>query len=136
MSEQKILNEARNTLYNIKNEEEKNITPYASYASFANQVIGLINKKKINSKEGILEYTQLSYPRPGLNRQWRKFDKVLQKNLKGNFNQEELLLFFGYLKRLLTIAGKNQTDENKNREGHDRHPGKNNRSYPPWNKRR
>lgn len=133
MSEQQILNEARNTLFNLKREEEKNLTPYAS---FANQVIGLISKKKINSKEGVLEYTGLSYPRPGLNRQWRKFGTVLQKNLRGNFNQEELLLFFGYLKRVLTIAGKNQADENKNKGGQYRHPGKNNRPYFPGNKRR
>lgn len=133
MSEQQILNEARNTLFNLKREEHLNLTPYAS---FANQVIGLINKKKISSKEGVWEYLQLSYPRPGLNRQWRKFGNIMQKNLKGNFNQEELLLFFGYLKRLLTIAGKNQTNENKNREGHYRHPGNNNRSHSTGNKRR
>lgn len=131
MKEQQLINEARNTLLSLKKEEQGNLTPYAA---FANQVIGLIRKKKIISKEGILEYTRISYPRPGLNRQWRKFGNVLQNNLKGNFNQEELFLFFGYLKRVLTIAGKNQADEKKG--GSYRQPWKNNRSYYPGNKRR
>ncbi len=113
MSEQQLLTEAKNTLFNLKKEEQWNLTPYVS---FANQVIGLIAKKKIISKEGVLEYTRLSYPRPGLNRQWRKFGNVLQKNLKGNFNQEELLLFFGYLKRLLTIEGKKELDERNRKQ--------------------
>lgn len=129
MSGQQLLTEARNTLFNLKREEQWNLTPYAS---FANQVIGLINKKKIFSKEGVLEYTRLSYPRPGLNRQWKKFGDVLEKNLRSNLGKGELLLFFGYLKRLLTIEGKKQADENnKNRGGQDRRPGKNG-NRPHW----
>jgi hypothetical protein len=135
MSEQQLLTEAKNTLFNLKKEEQWNLTPYAS---FANQVIGLIAKKKIISKEGVLEYTRLSYPRPGLNRQWRKFGNILENNLRSNLNKEELLLFFGYLKRVLTIAAKNQADEKYNNRGEShRPPGKNgNRPHGQGNKKR
>jgi len=135
MSEQQLLTEAKNTLFNLKKEEQWNLTPYAS---FANQVIGLIAKKKINSKEGVLEYTRLSYPRPGLNRQWRKFGNVLEKNLPGSVKCEDLLHYFGYLKRILTIAAKNQADEKNNNRGESyRAPGKDgNRPYGQGNKKR
>lgn len=135
MSEQQLLTEAKNTLFNLKKEEQWNLTPYVS---FANQVIGLIAKKKIFSKEDVLEYTRLSYPRPKLNRQWRLFGIVLGKNLPGSVKEEGLLCFFGYLKWLLTIEGKKQGDEKNNNRGESYRPPGKNGNRPHWhgNKKR
>jgi len=114
MNRQQLLNEAKNTVFHLKKEEQRNINPYAA---FAHQVIGLIGEGKISTREEVLEYTRLSYSRPGLNRQWRVFGTVLERNLKSTLEKEDILLFFGYLKRLLTIEGKKQPDErNKGRE--------------------
>jgi len=85
--------------------------------AFVEKIFRLVGDYKIVTREDVLEYTRLSYPRPGLNRQWRIFGNVLEKNLKSNLVKEDILLFFGYLKRLLTIEGKKQADErNKGRE--------------------
>lgn len=114
MSRQQLLSEAKNMLFHIKKEEKRNVNPYAA---FAHQMIVLIGEGKISTREEVLEYTRLSYPRSGLNRQWRIFGTILERNLKSNLGKEDILLFFGYLKRLLTIEGKRQADErNKGRE--------------------
>ena len=129
MSTQHLLNDAKNTVFHLKEEEQRNINPYAA---FAHQIIGLIGTGKISTCTDVLAYTHLSYPRPGLNRQWRVFGKVLEKHLKSNLKKEEILLYFGNLKRLLTIEGKKQADErNKNRERkYDNSYKRDNR--PPW----
>jgi len=114
MSGQKLLTEAKNTVFHLKKEEQRNINPYAA---FAHQMIVLIGEGKISTREEVLEYTRLSYPRPGLNRQWRVFGTVLERNLKSNLEKEDILLFFGYLKRLLTIEGKKQADESNKERG-------------------
>lgn len=114
MSGHQLLNEAKNTVFHLKKEEQRNINPFAA---FAHQMIVLIGEGKISTREEVLEYTRLSYPRPGLNRQWRVFGNVLEKHLKSSLLKEDMLLFFGYLKRLLTIEGKKQADErDKGRE--------------------
>ena len=124
MNRQQLLTEAKTTVFHLKKEEQRNINPYAA---FAHQVIGLLGKGKISTREEVLEYTRLSYSRPGLNRQWRVFGTVLERNLKSTLEKEDILLFFGYLKRLLTIEGKKQADDrNKSREersGHSRKRG-------------
>ena len=130
MSGQQLLTEAKNTVFHLKRVEQRNINPYAS---FANQMIGLIGDNKISSRAEVLEYTRLSYPRPGLNRQWRVFGEVLEKNLRNSLSKEDILLFFGYLKRLLTIEGKKQADEwNKGRERKYENPYKRD-NRPQWN---
>lgn len=103
MSNQQLLMGAKNMAFALKKEEQRNINPYAS---FAHQVIGLIGDGKAVKASDIIAYTRLSYPRPNLNRQWRLFGKVLEKHLLNNLSKEDLLVFFGYLKRLLTIEGK------------------------------
>jgi hypothetical protein len=108
MSGQQLLNEAKNTVFHLKKDEQRNINPYAA---FAHQVINLIGEGKISNREEVLEYTRLSYPRPGLNRQWRVFGNVLAKHLKSSLLKEDMLLFFGYLKRLLTIEGKKELNK-------------------------
>jgi hypothetical protein len=113
MNRQQLLTEAKNTVFHLKKEEQRNINPYAA---FAHQMVVLIGAGKISIREEVLEYTRLSYPRPGLNRQWRVFGNVLEKHLKSSLLKEDMLLFFGYLKRLLTIEGKKQAQEG-NEEG-------------------
>jgi hypothetical protein len=108
MSVQQLLTDAKNTVFELKKEEQRNINPYAS---FANQVIWILEKPEVKSRADVLEYTRLSYPRPGLNKQWRIFGRVLEKNLRDKLDKEDIARYFGYLKRLLTIEGKNQSDE-------------------------
>jgi hypothetical protein len=115
MSRQQLLTDAKNTVFHLKSVEQRNINPYAS---FADQMIGLIGAGKISTREEVLEYTGLAYPRPGLNRQWRVFGEVLEKNLRNSLSKEDILLFFGYLKRLLTIEGKK---ESRGKEGFRSH---------------
>jgi hypothetical protein len=130
MSRQQLLTEAKNMVFHLKKVEQRNINPYAA---FAHQVINLIGEGKISSREEVLEYTRLSYPRPGLNRQWRVFGEVLEKNLKSSLLKEDMLLFFGYLKRLLTIEGKKQLDE-RNKGNEERSMHYHNRGdRPQWN---
>jgi len=105
MNKLQLLTDAKNTVFNLKQVEQRSINPYAS---FANQMIQLIDTGKISSWEDVVKYTGLSYPRPGLNRQWRKFGEVLEKNQKKHLNKDDIAIFFGYLKRLLTIEGKKQ----------------------------
>jgi hypothetical protein len=108
MSGQQLLSSAKNTVFHLKREERRSINPYAS---FADQVIGLINNRSVSSREEILQYTKIYYPRPRMNRQWRIFGNVLEKHLRSNMDPKDLLYFFGYLKRLLTIEGKKEMDE-------------------------
>lgn len=116
MNRQQLITEAKNTVFHLKKVEQRNINPYAA---FAHQVIGLIGTGKISTREEVLEYTRLSYPRPGLNRQWRVFGEVLEKYLKRNLLKKDILIFFGYLKRLLTIEGKKELGERYGFRGHE-----------------
>jgi hypothetical protein len=103
MTGQQLLSDAKNFVFQLKKEERRGINPYAS---FADQVIGLINNDQASSREEILNYTRISYSRLQMNRQWRTFGNILEKNLRPNMKKDDLLYFFGYLKRLLTIEGK------------------------------
>ncbi len=115
MTGQQLLSDAKNFVFHLKKEEPRSINPYAS---FADQVIGLINNGRVSSREEILNYTRISYSRPRMNRQWRTFGNVLEKNLGPNMKKDDLLYFFGYLKRLLTIEGKKESEErNKGHKG-------------------
>jgi hypothetical protein len=105
MTGQQLLSDAKNFVFQLKEEERRSINPYAS---FADQVIGLINNDQASSREEILNYTRISYSRPRMNRQWRTFGNVLEKILRSNMKRDDLLYFFGYLKRLLTIEGKKE----------------------------
>jgi len=108
MTRQQLLSDAKNFVFQLKKEERRSIN---HYASFADQVIGLLNNGQVSSREEILNYTRISYSRPRMNRQWRTFGNVLEKNLRSNMKKDELLNFFGYLKRLLTIEGKKEFEE-------------------------
>ena len=110
MTGQQLLSDAKNFVFRLKKEERRSINPYAS---FADQVIGLLNYGQVSSREDILNYTRISYSRPRMNRQWHTFGTVLEKNLRSNMKKEDLLYFFGYLKRLLTIEGKKEFEEKK-----------------------
>jgi hypothetical protein len=110
MTRQQLLSDAKNFVFYLKKEERRSINPYAS---FADQVIGLLNNDQVSSREEILNYTRISYSRPRMNRQWRTFGNVLEKNLRSNIKKDELLNFFGYLKRLLTIEGKKEFEEKR-----------------------
>ncbi len=125
MSTQQLLTDAKNTVLALKKEEQRNINPYAS---FAHQMIGLIGDNKVKTKADVLAFTRASYSRPNLNRQWRLFGNVLEKQLPMNINQEDMLTFFGYLKRMLTIEGKKEF-ENKNKHSFEK------KSYSPNNYR-
>ena len=109
----------------MKRQEKKSVNPYAS---FADQMIALINNGQVSSKADVIRFTRLGYPRPRMNRQWRNFGNILEKNLR-QLNKDSLLYFFGYLKRLLTIEGKRESEERK----------KNSKGFPRedrFNKRR
>lgn len=123
MNNQQLLTKARNAFFEIKKEDSININPCAS---FANQFIGLLNRGTVTSRESISRLTRLYYPRRRMTLQWRLFGRVVEKHLRtgSGLNKQELLLFFGYLKRLLTIEGKN---ENSYRRSHDRKNQRNKR---------
>jgi len=111
--QQLLLNEAKNTVLIIKKDEFErvkqksnpriNLTPFAS---FSDQVIRLIGDGKVQTRAHVIEYTGLVYPRSQLKRQWILFGRVLEKNMRMNWDTSEMLFYFGYLKRLLTIEGK------------------------------
>jgi len=128
MSGQQLLLNAKETLFNLKKEERNYITPYASFAS---QVIGLIANGKISAKEDLLDYTKLSYHRSNFNRQWRVFGRELEKNLQSNLSNKELLLYFGFLKRLITIEGKKEFGKRNEFRSHEQRR----KDYPRFNKR-
>jgi hypothetical protein len=133
MNTQQLLTEAKNTLFRLKREEKWNINPYVS---FAEQMTGLIREGKVSTCEEVLGYTKLAYPRPNLNRQWRLFGNVLEKNIRADVKERELLYFFGYLKRLLTIEGKKQADERNKYRG-EKYPHSHKRKHKPrWHDNR
>ena len=107
MKSEHLLQHAKTIFLHLRREERKNINPYAS---FADQVMALINNGRISTKEDLIRYTRMSYPRPRLNRQWRNFGSVLEKDLPP-LHHHTLLFFFGYLKRLLTIEGKREFEK-------------------------
>jgi len=83
----------------------------------------LIRNGQISSRDDLSAYTRLSYSRPSLNHQWGIFGNVLGGNLKAEIKDQDLLLFFGYLKRLLTIEAKkegNKDNKQANGYGHRR----------------
>ena len=130
MTRQQLLSDAKNFVFYLKKEERRSINPYAS---FADQVIGLLNNDQVSSREEILNYTRISYSRPRMNRQWRTFGNVLEKNLRSNIKKDALLYFFGYLKRVLTIEGKKQNGgSKKHQKGGQGYKGK----YPGSKKRK
>ena len=106
MHTQRLLSEARVILLQLKNEERRSINPYASFAA---QMVSLIQKGVVSGRDEILQLTRMSYARPRMNRQWRTFGSVLQKNLRAT-GRDSLLYLFGYLKRLITIEVKNEFD--------------------------
>ena len=118
-----LLSQARNILLQLKREERRSINPYAS---FADQMIGLIHNGNISNKEDIIRFTRASYSRPRMNRQWRTFGNVLEKNLRP-MNKESFLYLLGYLKRVLTIEGKREYEERKPQKGSQR----DSRQYSP-----
>jgi hypothetical protein len=109
MKSEHMIQQARTIFLHLKKEERKSINPYAS---FADQMIALINNGQVSSKADVIRFTRLSYPRPRMNRQWRTFGNILEKDLR-QLNKDSLLYFFGYLKRLLTIEGKRESEEKK-----------------------
>jgi hypothetical protein len=109
MKSEYIIQEARTIFLHLKREERKSVNPYAS---FADQMIALINNGQVSSKADVIRFIRLSYPRPRMNRQWRTFGNILEKDLR-QLNKDSLLYFFGYLKRLLTIEGKREFEERK-----------------------
>jgi hypothetical protein len=109
MKSEYILQQARTIFFQLKRQEKKSVNPYAS---FADQMIALINNGQVSSKADVIRFTRLSYPRPRMNRQWRTFGNILEKDLR-QLNKDSLLYFFGYLKRLLTIEGKREFEERK-----------------------
>jgi hypothetical protein len=135
MNTRQLLTGAKNTLFSLKKEERGNINPYAS---FAEQMAGLIRDGKVSTREDVLGYTRLAYPRPNLNRQWRVFGNVLEKNIRANLKKIELLYFFGFLKRLLTIEAKKRDDQG-NKDRRETYPHSHKRKHKPrWhgNKKR
>jgi len=112
MKRDHMIQQARSIFLQLKREERKNINPYAS---FADQLIALINNGQVSTKADVIRYTRMSYPRPRMNWQWRTFGKVLEKNLRLE-KRDSLLLLFGYLKRLLTIEGKKEYEERKKKQ--------------------
>lgn len=109
MKSEYMIQQARTIFLHLKREERKSVNPYAS---FADQMIALINNDQVSSKADVIRFTRLSYPRPRMNRQWRTFGNILEKDLR-QLNKDSLLYFFGYLKRLLTIEGKRESEERK-----------------------
>lgn len=107
MKREHLIRQAKSVLLHLKNEERRSINPYAS---FADQIIALINNGQVSSRADVIRFTRMSYPRPRMNRQWRTFGNILNKDL-GQLNKSSLLYIFGYLKRLLTIEGKKEMDE-------------------------
>ena len=117
MHTQRLLSEAKVILLQLKKEERRSINPYASFAA---QVISLIRRGVIARREDIFQLTRMSYARPRMNRQWRTFGSVLEKNLRVT-GKDSLLYIFGYLKRLLTIEGKREYEaKNKFQKGGQR----------------
>lgn len=117
MHTQRLLSEARVILLQLKKGEGGSINPYASFVA---QVISLIRRGVIAHRDDIFQLTRMSYARPRMNRQWRLFGSVLQKNLRVT-GRDSLLYLFGYLKRLLTIEGKK---EGRGASHHNRHGGR------------
>ena len=109
MKRDHLIRQARSIVLYLKKEERKSINPHAS---FADQMIALINNGRVSSKADVIRYTRMSYSRPRMNRQWRIFGEVLEKNLRLE-KRDSLLLLFGYLKRLLTIEGKKENGDRK-----------------------
>ena len=129
MKREHLIQQARSIFLHLKKIEKKNINPYAS---FADQIIALINNGQVSTKEDVIRYTRMSYPRPRMNWQWRTFGNVLDKDLP-RLNKETLLYFFGYLKRVLTIEGKKQNGgSKKHQKGGQGYKGK----YPGSKKRK
>jgi len=109
MNRQQLLAQARTIAVQLKNEERRSINPYASFTA---QLVALIYQGQASSKDDILNFTSTSYSRPRMNRQWRTFNSILQKNLRP-LDKESLLYLFGYLKRVLTIEGKREFENRK-----------------------
>lgn len=104
MNREQLLTQARNIAVQLKKEERKNINPYASFAA---QIVALIQQGRASSKDEIIRFTGAHYSRTQMNRQWRTFNSVLQKqNLPKD--RESLIHLFGYLKVTLTIEGKKE----------------------------
>jgi hypothetical protein len=121
MNKQRLISDAKTILLQLKKEERRSINPYASFAA---QIIVLINNGNISGKEDILQFTRISYARPRMNRQWRTFGNVLEKNLHP-MDKDSLLYLFGYLKRVLTIEGKRESeDRTKDQKGGQRYKGR------------
>ncbi len=121
MKREHLIQQARSIFLHLKRIEKKNINPYAS---FADQIIALINNGQVSTKEDVIRYTRMSYPRPRMNPQWRTFGNVLDKDLP-RLNKDTLLYFFGYLKRVLTIEGKREfEDRTKDQKGGQRYQGR------------
>lgn len=121
----------KNILLQLKREERRSINPYASFAA---QMIGLIHNGNISNKADVVRFTRASYSRPRMNRQWRTFGNVLEKNLRP-MNKESLLYLFGYLKRVLTIEGKREYEERKRQKGGQQDRGRYNGSFKGPQKR-
>ena len=109
MNKERIIAEARNISVQLRQAERRSINPYASFAA---QVAALIHRRRLKNKEDILNITRDNYPRIRMNRQWRTFHDVLQKHLRLT-DLDSLQYLFGYLKRILTIAGKREFEERK-----------------------
>lgn len=118
MNRNRLLQDAKVIESQLKEKKHKNVNPYAS---FATQMIGLIQNGKVAGKDDILRLMDCSYSRPGMNRQWRTFNSVLAKNIKSNLDTGSLIYLLGYLKRLLTIEGKKQDEERKEYQKKDKH---------------
>jgi hypothetical protein len=66
MNKQRLLSDAKSILLQLKKEERRSINPYASFAA---QIIVLINNGNISRKEDIFRFTNISCARPRMNRQ-------------------------------------------------------------------
>lgn len=109
MHKPQLLAQAKTIALQLKNEERRSINPYASFAA---QLVALIHQGQAATKDDIIRFTGTSYSRPRMNRQWRTFNSVLQKNLRP-MDKESFLFLFGYLKCLLTIEGKKEFENRK-----------------------
>lgn len=109
MNKEQLLKQAGNIAVQLRNEERKNINPYASFAA---QIVALIQKGQASSKDEIIRFTGAHYSRTQMNRQWRTFNSVLQKqNLPKD--RESLIHLFGYLKVIITIEGKRELEDRR-----------------------
>jgi hypothetical protein len=128
MSNERLIQDAKTILFQLKKEERRSINPYAS---FADQMIALINNGRISSKPDVIRFTKTYYSRPRMNRQWRTFGNVLDKSLR-QLNKESLLYLFGYLKCILTIEGKKEfAERNKHKKGKWGQTGRGNHKGKP-----